>query len=76
MASEVPSEDTPVLGNTHARQRGSGHSVVLITSSGPQTQCWEYVRGNIGTRGQINWLRMGCMCASHLSFSCTRKVCL
>ena len=37
----MPSEDTLVLGNTQAGQRGSGHSVVLMTSKEPQTQSWE-----------------------------------
>ena len=48
-----------------AGPRGSGHSVVLSTSSGPQTQCWDRVRGHVGTRVQINGPRMGWMGASH-----------
>ena len=41
MPSEVTWEVTLVVGNAHARQRGSGHSVVLMTSKEPQTQSWE-----------------------------------
>jgi hypothetical protein len=51
MPSEVTFEDTLAVGNTQARQRGSGHSAVLMTSRGPQTQSWESVRGRVGTRG-------------------------
>ena len=41
MSSEVPSESPWLVGNTHPRHRGSGHSVVLMTSKGPQTPSWE-----------------------------------
>jgi hypothetical protein len=54
MPSEVTREVTLAVGNAHARQRGSGHSVVLTTSRGPQTQSWEAVRGRVRTRGQQN----------------------
>ena len=39
-------EVTLVVGNAHARQRGSGHSVVLMTSKEPQTQSWETFEGS------------------------------
>ena len=54
MPSEVTFEDTLAVGNTQARQRGSGHSAVLMTSRGPQTQSWESVHRRVRTRGQQN----------------------
>ena len=51
MPSEVTYESPWLVGNAHPRQRGSGHSAVLMTSRGPQTPSWEGVRGRVGTRG-------------------------
>jgi len=46
MSSEVTAESPWLVGNTHRRQRGSGHSVVLMTSKEPQTQSWDTFEGN------------------------------
>jgi len=59
MSSEVAFESPWLVGNTYRRQRGSGHSVVLMTSKEPQTQSWESVCGRVRTRGQQNWTVVG-----------------
>ena len=51
MPSEVTWEVTLAVGHTHPRQRGSGHSVVLMTSQGPQTQRWETSAEELGRGG-------------------------
>ena len=61
MPSEVTYESPWLVGNAHPRQRGSGHSVVLMTSKGLQTQSWEAVRGRVGTRRQQNGAVVGWM---------------
>src|SRR6266851_6349663 len=46
MSSEVAFESPWLVGNTYRRQRGSGHSVVLMTSKEPQTQSWDMFEGS------------------------------
>ena len=55
MSSEATHEVARVVGNAHARQRGSGHSVVLMIPwvpghSAGQNACWESGRRDRQTR--------------------------
>ena len=51
MPSEVTWEVTLVVGNAHARQRGSGHSVVLMTPHEPRHRAGSYSSGELGRGG-------------------------
>ena len=51
MSSEVTSESPWLVGNTHRRQRGSGHSVVLMTPHKPRHRAGSYSSGELGRGG-------------------------
>jgi hypothetical protein len=46
MSSEVTFESPWLVGNTHRRQRGSGHSVVLITAKNSRHRAGRRSRGS------------------------------
>src|SRR6478672_12308251 len=49
--SEVTSESPWLVGNAHPRQRGSGHSVVLMTPHEPRHRAGSYSSGELGRGG-------------------------
>ncbi len=74
-SSEVTRRGCPDAGNTGIRRRGSGHSAVLSTPYGIQTQSWEQCGKESRNEGASKLCRQGVYVSQHLSFGLRGKAC-